>query len=411
MSELARTDAPTHDPHAIRAIRDRLVRRLVTRILANLSHGSLALHLPGGQEIAASGVHPGPSAALQVHRARTARRMLFAGAPGLADSYIDGDWDTDDLTSVIAFGAANIDGIENAAPPLKAMRTLARFSHLRRANTRSGSRRNIAAHYDLGNAFYEKWLDPGMTYSSACFSDDAQDLSEAQTQKFDRLAGQLDLQDGDHVLEIGCGWGSFARHAAREYGCRVTALTVSPAQAEWARARNREAGLDGQIEVRLQDYRDVGGEFDKIASIEMFEAVGERFWPVFFDTVAARLRAGGRAALQVITIDEARFEAYRRNPDFIQLRVFPGGMLPSRTVFEESANASGLRVDAADMFGTDYAETLRRWRDAFEAAWPEIAKMGFDTPFRRLWRYYLCYCEAGFQAGHISVGQFRLAHA
>lgn len=411
MSELARTDAPAHDPHAIRAIRDRLVRRLVTRLLANLSHGTLSLELPGGQHIAAKGAHPGPSASLQMHRARTARRMLFAGAPGLADSYIDGDWDTDDLTGVIEFGAANIDGIETAATPLRTMRALARLSHLRRANTRAGSRRNIAAHYDLGNAFYEKWLDPGMTYSSACFEDSTTGLSEAQTRKFDRLAEKLDLQDGDHVLEIGCGWGSFARHAAREYGCRVTALTVSPAQAEWARARNCEAGLDDRIEVRLQDYRDVEGRFDKIASIEMFEAVGERYWPIFFDTVAARLRAGGRAALQVITIDEARFEAYRRNPDFIQLRVFPGGMLPSRTTFEAHAQASGLRVADTDMFGADYAETLRRWREAFEAAWPEIAKMGFDTPFRRLWRYYLCYCEAGFRAGHISVGQFRLNHA
>ncbi|MBO6784522.1 MAG: class I SAM-dependent methyltransferase, partial [Alphaproteobacteria bacterium] len=285
-----------------------------------------------------------------------------------------------------------------------------RLYHRRRANTRAGSRRNIAAHYDLGNSFYARWLDPTMTYSSACFETPSESLETAQTRKFDRLADQLDLQHGDRVLEIGCGWGGFAIHAARTRGCHVTALTVSPSQAEWARKRIAEAGLDERIEVRLQDYRDVDGSFDKIASIEMFEAVGEKYWPTFFGVVADRLRAGGRAALQVITIAESRFESYRRNPDFIQMRVFPGGMLPSDDVFAAAARAAGLRVSDRDMFGRDYAETLRRWAEAFEGAWGDIVEMGFDERFRRLWRYYLSYCEAGFRAGNISVGQFRLEH-
>jgi len=288
------------------------------------------------------------------------------------------------------------------------VQALARLRHKLRANTRTGSRRNIAAHYDLGNSFYAQWLDPSMTYSAACFETGEEELTTAQTNKFDSLAAILDLQPSDHVLEIGCGWGAFAIHIASRYGCRVTALTVSPSQAEWAREKVAEAGLSDRIEIRLQDYRDVTGQFDKIASIEMFEAVGEEYWPVFFESLSARLRPGGLAGLQVITIEDQRFESYRRNPDFIQMRIFPGGMLPSVGAFTQAASAVGLTLDHARMFGADYAETLKRWRESFEAAWPEIVPLGFDERFRRLWRYYLCYCEAGFRAQTISVGQFRL---
>ncbi len=411
MSEYAQTEAQGRDLESISSIKNRLLRLLVARLSDHLTEGRLALTLPHGKQLPVLGRQDKPSAQVSIHQPRVARRILFAGALGMADSYIDGDWDTDDLTSVIEFGARNVDAFDAAVTPLSALRALSRLHHRRRANTRSGSRRNIAAHYDLGNSFYSHWLDPTMTYSSACFDDPSDTLEAAQIRKFERLATQLDLQDGDHILEIGCGWGGFAMHAARERGCRVTALTVSPAQAKWAREKIADAGLSDRIEIRLQDYRDVDGTFDKIASIEMFEAVGERYWPTFFRVVADRLRAGGRAALQVITIDENRYQSYRRNPDFIQMRIFPGGMLPTGAVFAAQAGAAGLTVRDRDMFGRDYAETLRRWGVAFEAAWNDVSQMDFDERFRRLWRYYLSYCEAGFRAGNISVGQFRLEHA
>lgn len=409
MSEFAQTDTQTPSTGKSETLRHRAVRTFVGRLSSALECGSLSIELPGGDTFQAQGESSGPNAEIHVNRTRAARRALFGGSLGVADSYIDGDWDSDDLTAVIELCAQNIDSFNREVEPKHSIiRALSRLRHRRRANTRTGSRRNIAAHYDLGNAFYAQWLDPSMTYSSACFEGEDEPLTTAQVRKFDNLAQMLELQPDDHLLEVGCGWGAFAIHAAATYGCRVTALTVSPAQAEWARQKVAEAGLSDRVEIRLQDYRDVPGTFDKIASIEMFEAVGEQYWPVFFQTLAQRLRAGGLAALQVITIEDKRFDEYRKNPDFIQMRVFPGGMLPSPEIFTRSAAAVGLTLDRSNLFGQDYAETLRRWRETFEAKWPDIAPMGFDERFRRLWRFYLCYCEAGFRAGTISVGQFRL---
>lgn len=415
MSEYAQTDTPSPTSGKSETIRHRAVRTFVERLSSTLEYGSLSIEFPGGDVFEAKGSHAGPNGEILVNRKRAARRAMFGGSLGLADSYIDGDWDSDDLTAVIELCAQNIDRFDHAIDRfdgtislMSLVRAITRLRHGRRANTRTGSRRNIEAHYDLGNEFYAQWLDPSMTYSSACFESNDENFTTAQKRKFDNLAMMLELQPDDHLLEIGCGWGAFAIHAASNYGCRVTALTVSPAQAEWARGKVAEAGLSDRVEIRLQDYRDVPGQFDKIASIEMFEAVGEQYWPVFFDTLAQRLRAGGLAALQVIAIEDKRFEQYRNNPDFIQMRVFPGGMLPSVESFTQAAETVGLKLDQANMFGGDYAETLRRWRETFEAKWPEIVPMGFDERFRRLWRYYLCYCEAGFRAGTISVGQFRL---
>lgn len=416
MSQFAQTDFPLHPRSHGLAIGPRLLTSTLNRLSEKLLAGKLSIELPDGRRVRATGPVSGPDAAIKINRYRIARHILFDGALGLADSYVAGDWESDDLTAVIELGAKNLDALSDHFTPLGAARMLGRL-HLRlRANTRRGSRRNIAAHYDLGNEFYAAWLDPSMTYSSACFETghdsegDTVDaaVTAAQVRKFDRLAEMLGLQPGDHMLEIGCGWGAFAIHAATHYGCRVTALTVSPSQAAWARRKVNDAGLEDRIEIRLQDYRDVTGTFDKIASIEMFEAVGEAYWPTFFDVVGARLRPGGIAGMQVITIDESRFEAYRRNPDFIQLRVFPGGMLPSPTRFVQEIFNAGLEVSDSRTFGQDYAETLRRWRLSFEAAWPTIAAQGFDKTFRRLWRYYLCYCEAGFRAGNISVAQYRI---
>ena len=408
MSQLAQTDFPLRPQARGLAIEPRLLAGALNRLSEGLTVGQLTVELPDGRRVHARGKTPGPGAEIAIRHYRIARHLLFGGALGMADSYVAGDWDSDDLTAVIALGAANLESFEGRFKPVRAVRALGRLHQRLRANTRRGSRRNIAAHYDLGNDFYAAWLDPGMTYSAARFEPWDDSLAASQARKFDELAGMIDLRPDDHLLEIGCGWGGFAVHAASRYGCRVTALTVSPAQAEWARKTVYEAGLTDRVEVRLQDYRDVAGRFDKIASIEMFEAVGEAYWPTFFKVLDARLRPGGCAGVQVITIDEARFDAYRRNPDFIQLRVFPGGMLPSPTRFADEANGAGLTVSGAHSFGPDYAETLRHWREAFESAWPDIAQQGFDERFRRLWRYYLSYCEAGFRAGNISVAQYQI---
>lgn len=416
MSQSAQTDFPLLPRSRGLAVGPRLLTGVLNRLSERLLAGNLSIELPDGRRVHATGTSAGPNAAIKIKRYGLARQILLDGALGLADSYVAGEWESDDLTAVIELGAKNLDALSDHFRPLGAARMLGRLHQRLRANTRRGSRRNIAAHYDLGNEFYAAWLDPSMTYSAARFrtdqfaigdgSDDP--VTAAQVRKFDQLADMLDLQPGDHMLEIGCGWGAFAIHAATRYGCRVTALTVSPSQAAWARRKVAEAGLGDRVEIRLQDYRDVTGTFDKIASIEMFEAVGEAYWPTFFRVVSSRLRPSGIAGMQVITIDEARFEAYRRNPDFIQLRVFPGGMLPSPTRFAQEIADAGLDVSDSLDFGQDYAETLCRWRLSFEAAWPTIAAQGFDETFRRLWRYYLCYCEAGFRAGNISVAHYRI---
>jgi cyclopropane-fatty-acyl-phospholipid synthase len=283
--------------------------------------------------------------------------------------------------------------------------------HKAHANTRRGSRRNIAAHYDLGNAFYSQWLDPTMTYSSGVFERADMSLEEAQRNKWRKLAETLDLKPDHRVLEIGCGWAGFAIFAAQEYGCKVTGITLSQEQLAYARKTVEKAGLSDRIDIQLIDYRDVKGEFDRIASIEMFEAVGEEHWPAYFNVVRERLKPGGIAGLQIITIDEARFETYRTTPDFIQLYIFPGGMLPSPTALQAAATHQGLGFETVRTFALSYAETLRRWRERFEDCWPSISTMGFDERFKRMWEYYLASCEGGFRAGAIDVGQFRLTRS
>jgi cyclopropane-fatty-acyl-phospholipid synthase len=288
------------------------------------------------------------------------------------------------------------------------LRWLDRLRHRLRPNSRRGSRHNIAAHYDISNAFYGCWLDGAMTYSSALFRDGGETLEAAQLAKYHNLAHLLGLKPGQHVLEIGCGWGAFAIIAAKDYGCRVTAVTLSREQQAFAVQRVRAEGLESRVEVRLQDYRDVDGVFDRIASIEMFEAVGEAFWPAYWGVVRQRLKPGGVAALQVITIADDRFARYRRGADFIQCHVFPGGMLPSPSALRAEIAAAGLTLTDEERFGASYARTLEIWRQRFEAAWPEIRAHGFDERFRRLWLYYLAYCEAGFRTAAIDVAQYRI---
>ena len=325
---------------------------------------------------------------------------------------MEGNWDTPDLAALLEFALLNIQSIgpinEGLAAAFSSFAN--RLWHLKRDNSPQGSRRNVEYHYDLSNEFYRLWLDPTMTYSAALFTDTNETLEEAQRNKYRHLARLLALRPDGDVLEIGCGWGGFAMFIAREYGSRVTAVTLSEKQAHVLRERVAHAGLNHRISVQLGDYREITGVYDKIASIEMLEAVGEHYWPVFFQTIKRHLQPDGIAGMQVITIDESRFEAYRRGADFIQRYIFPGGMLPSRTTLVQQVSRSGLTFDERLSFGASYARTLVQWRDAFRHAWPAIASLGFSERFKRMWDYYLAYCEAGFRAGSIDVVQFRLSH-
>ncbi len=379
--------------------------RLALQIASRIAVGELTVTLPDGQSMVFVGKTPGPKAALIVNDHRFATRILRDGDIGVAEGFLSGDWTSPDLPVFLELFCVNAEhtNAHLLAKPL--FRALQNFQRWMRRNTKSGARRNIEAHYDLGNAFYEQWLDPSMTYSSALFEGATEDLEEAQLRKYRALADAAGMREGEHVLEIGCGWGGFAEFAAREVGARVTGLTISPAQLDYARERIFKAGLAERVTFKLQDYRDERGVFDRIASIEMFEAVGEKWWPAFFGQVRDRLRPGGAAGVQVITIQDRLFDAYRRETDFIQRYVFPGGMLPSPTALRAAATNAGLSVSGEKIFGLDYAATLSRWRDGFRAAWPTIQPLGFDERFRRIWEYYLAYCEAGFRSGNIDVRQ------
>lgn len=383
--------------------------RIVLRMLERLHSGSLTMTLPDGRTLRFG--RGEPSAAMRVTRWDVFGTTLARGDIGFAESWIDGGWDTDALADLLGVLIANRDALESAVYGTAAGRLLYRIRHLFRRNSRAGSRRNIHAHYDLGNDFYRLWLDAGMTYSSALFEGGAgRTLEQAQQAKYRRILDELALPAGAAVLEIGCGWGAFAELAVAD-GLRVKGLTLSTEQLAWARARLAAAEAAGLASFELQDYRDERGRHDGVVSIEMFEAVGEAYWPAYFDTVKRSLKAGGRAVVQTILIDDALFDRYRTGSDFIQQYVFPGGMLPSARRFTEAAARAGLAVTAAEHFGPDYAETLKRWRIAFHAEADAVRKLGFDERFMRIWHFYLAYCEAGFHAGSIDVAQFRLEHA
>ena len=280
--------------------------------------------------------------------------------------------------------------------------------HRVRANTRRGSRRNIAAHYDLGNEFYSRWLDRSMTYSSALFSAPDQSLEDAQQAKIDRAIALMDIRGGERVLEIGCGWGGMAERLIARHGCTVTGLTLSAEQLAYARQRLESQGLGARADLRLQDYRDVNEQFDRIVSIEMLEAVGESYWPAYFAALRNCLVPGGTAVLQGITIEEQRFEAYRKTPDFIQRYIFPGGMLPTISAMQREIERAGLALVSLETFGLSYARTLNAWQQRFQRAWPDIQQFGFGPRFKQMWEYYLAYCEAGFRRGAVDVGLYRI---
>jgi len=386
--------------------------RAALRLMArNWLSGSLALVTPSGGELRLVGDRPGPSARLVIRDYRFMRRVLGSGDIGLAEGYLAGEWDTPDLSALLEVLTLNIDRLQRMLNRNPATRLVNKIRHALRANTRAGSRRNIHAHYDLGNAFYSRWLDPTMTYSSARYQRPGQDLAAAQTNKYRTLAESMALGPDHHVLEIGCGWGGFAEFAARDVGARVTGITISQEQYEFARRRMFEQGLAERADIRLVDYRDIEGRFDRVASIEMFEAVGEKYWPTYFGAVHDRLAPGGRAGLQIITIRDELFDRYRRKSDFIQKHIFPGGMLPSEARLKAATDRAGLAWTGISRFPQHYADTLAEWGQRFETAWEDIRKLGFDERFRRLWRFYLSYCEAGFRTERTNVVQLSLARA
>ncbi|MDY7576315.1 cyclopropane-fatty-acyl-phospholipid synthase family protein [Actimicrobium sp. CCI2.3] len=381
--------------------------QFVLQLLRKIDQGAIVMEFPDGQS-----AHFGDTSTpvtMKLHNWEVCSAALKSGDIGFAETFIDGHWTTDNLPALVELFTRNRHAVESVIYGTWWGSLLYRVKHLFNRNSRSGSRKNIHAHYDIGNAFYQLWLDPSMTYSSALFSNGHIDsLQDGQQAKYRRILSELQVGNDARILEIGCGWGGFAEIAARDAGAHVTGLTLSTEQLNFARQRLADAGVVDQVELLLQDYRDTSGQFDGIASIEMFEAVGESYWPSYFECIARNLKSGGRACIQTIVIDDALFERYRKGTDFIQQYIFPGGMLPSPKVFKQYAEQVGLRVINEFKFGLDYARTLDEWRSAFKEQLPKVRAQGFDDRFLRTWEFYLAYCEAGFRAGSIDVAQFTL---
>lgn len=384
-------------------------RGAVLARLGALRDGTLEVADGAGRVLLGAAAADGLAARITVRDGRFWRRAALGGSVGVGESYVDGDWDSDDLVATMRLFARNLDALEavEGGAALVARPALRAFQALRR-NTREGAQRNIAAHYDLGNAFFALMLDPTMTYSSAVFDPPSLGLEEAQVRKLDLLCRKLDLRPTDHLLEIGSGWGSLAIHAASRYGCRVTTTTISRAQHALATERVGRAGLDGRVTVLLADYRDLGGTFDHVASVEMIEAIGAAQYGTFFDTCAARLAPGGRLAVQAITMPERRYAAHCREVDFIKRHVFPGSNIPSISALVAAAGRAGLDLRHLEDHAPHYARTLAAWRGNLDGRAIEVARLT-DERFRRLWRYYLCLCEGGFAERAIGVAQLVFA--
>jgi len=387
--------------------------RTVLDMLHRLKHGSLSLTLPDGSQHRFGGGEF-PNASLCLHNWKVCAAALKSGDIGFAEGYIDGDWSTGDLSALLRLFTANRREVEDVIYGTWLGRLVYRIRHLLHRNTRSNSQKNIHAHYDLGNAFYELWLDGTMNYSSALFESPDTSMQQAQRAKVARALRMTDVKAGDRVLEIGCGWGALAEMASVEFGASLVGVTLSTEQLAWARARMERCGVAERVDLRLQDYRDIGrasaadGQFDAICSIEMIEAVGREYWPTYFSTVARLLKPGGKACIQSIVIADELFERYLQSTDFIQQYVFPGGCLPSPQAFREQARQAGLEVVDEFCFGQDYAETLRQWRQTFMAREQQVLALGFDQRFMRIWEFYLAYCEAAFSEHNTDVVQYTL---
>ncbi len=383
--------------------------RIAAFALLNTRSGTLSFVLPDGRTLKFVNDETGPDAIVIVHDYAFVKRALAGGDVGFAEAYMDSQWSTPNLTDVLRFFSANFETAGRLAVGGAVVRGINMIRHmLGNRNSREGAKKNIMAHYDLGNDFYRLWLDPSMTYSSAMFENPNMSLEQGQIAKYKNICDRINAGPSSELLEIGCGWGGFAEYAAKHRGAKVTCLTISPSQREFALERMHRQGLSEKVDIRLEDYRDHHGKYDGVASIEMFEAVGESYWPSYFAKIFESLKQGGKAALQIITIDDDLFPRYRKRVDFIQRHIFPGGMLPSEQRLKEEFQAAGLRHDGVTYFGQDYARTCHEWARTFNDKWDQIRHFGFDEPFRRMWNFYLSYCEAGFMDGRINVGQFQV---
>ena len=377
-------------------------------MVQGMNRGRIDFILPDGRHFRAEGPNPGPVAEVHVHNPDLFARLIREGDLGFCDAYLDEWWSTPDLQAFMDWAHAENDDIYDGFPGMGLVRNFEKFRFWLQRNNRTQARRNISYHYDLGNEFYGLWLDDTMTYSSALFETGQESHEAAQIAKYASMVDQMGVQPGDHILEIGCGWGGFAEYAAKERGLKVTGLTISQEQFKYARERIEKAGLSDRVEFKLQDYRDERGLYDGIASIEMFEAVGEKYWPVYFDTVRERLKPGKNATLQIITVQDRRWKVYKRGVDFIQKYIFPGGMLPSPSVLRAQVQKAGLAVERSIEFGQSYNITLRRWHETFNEKWDQIAAMGFDDRFRRMWNFYLTSCAATFESANCDVTQITI---
>lgn len=375
-------------------------------VAKRLGRGRLDFVLPDGRRFRVEGKAAGPVAELTVHNADSFARLIREGDLGFCDAYLDGWWSTPDLQALMDLvQLPENDMVNDGFPGMGLVRFYERMRFWLQGNSKAQAKKNIHYHYDLGNAFYRLWLDETMTYSSAIFRSGQESLEAAQVEKYRSMVDQMGAKPGDHVLEIGCGWGGFAEYAAKERGLQVTGLTISQAQYDFAVERMERLGLSDRVTIKLQDYRDERGTYDGIASIEMFEAVGEKYWPVYFNALRERLKPGAKATLQIITIADKRWDVYRKSVDFIQKYIFPGGMLPSPAVLRAEVEKAGLRVAGSIEFGESYSQTLRRWHDTFNDRWDEVSRMGFDDRFRRMWNFYLTSCAGAFQGGNCDVTQ------
>lgn len=377
----------------------------VMEMLKQLQYGRLDIKLDDGRIFRAEGKNPGPVAELDVHNPDLFGRLIREGDLGFCDAYLDKWWSTPDLQAFMDLVHQGNEPIYDGFPGMKLVWAYEQIRFWLQRNNRRQARKNISYHYDLGNDFYRLWLDDTMTYSSALFTTGQESLEAAQIAKYASLIDQMGAKPGDHILEIGCGWGGFAEYAAKERGLRVTGLTISEEQFNYAVQRIENAGLKDMVDFKLQDYRDETGTYDGIASIEMFEAVGERYWPVYFQTVRDRLKPGANATLQIITVADRRWDVYKRGVDFIQKYIFPGGMLPSPTALRQQIEKAGLGIARSVEFGASYDLTLRRWHETFNDHWDEIAQLGFDDRFRRMWNFYLTACAAAFDSSNTDVTQ------
>lgn len=385
--------------------------RYFARVFAmaqDMNFGRIDFLLPDGRRFRAEGKSPGPVAELQIHNPDLFARLIREGDLGFCDAYLDNWWSTPDLQAFMDLVHMDNENIYDGFPGMGLVRQWEKFRFWLQRNHKQQARKNISYHYDLGNDFYKIWLDDTMTYSSALFETGQESTEKAQIAKYAKLVDEMGAQPGDHILEIGCGWGGFAEYAAKERGLRVTGLTISKEQFNYARQRIEDAGLSDVVDFKLQDYRDERGTYDGVASIEMFEAVGEKYWPTYFSAVRDRLKPGRNATLQIITVQDRRWQVYKRGVDFIQKYIFPGGMLPCPSVLREQVHKAGLAVERSVEFGQSYNITLRRWHETFNEKWDQIAELGFDDRFRRMWNFYLTSCAATFESANCDVTQITI---